>query len=35
MPIEKTIQTKFELFWHSIFLRNEEGIFELYENIHN
>ena len=35
MPVEKTIQSKFELFWHSIFLRDEEGIIELYENINN
>ena len=30
MPIEKTVQNKFELFWHSI-LRGDEGIIELYE----
>ena len=35
MPIEKTVQTKFELFWHSIYLKDEEGIIELYENINN
>ena len=35
MPVEKTIQSKFELFWHSIFLRDEEGIIVLYENINN
>ena len=35
MPVEKTIQNKFELFWHSIYLRDEEGIIELYENTNN
>ena len=35
MPIEKTVQTKLDLFWHSIYLRDEEGIIQLYKNIHN
>ena len=35
IPIEKTVQNKFERFWHSIFLTDEEGIIELYENINN
>ena len=35
IPVEKTVQNKFELFWHSIYLRDEEGIIELYENINN
>ena len=35
MPIEKSVQNKFALFWHSIFLRDKEGIIELYENINN
>ena len=35
LPIEKTVQNKFELFWHSMFLRDEKGIIELYENINN
>ena len=33
MPVEKTLQNKLELFRHSISLRDEEGIIELYENI--
>ena len=32
-PVEKTLQNKLELFRHSISLRDEEGIIELYENI--
>ena len=34
-PVEKTVQSKCELFWHSMFLRDEEGIIELYENIND
>ena len=33
IPVEKTVQSKFELFWHSICLRDEDGIIELYQNI--
>ena len=35
MPVEKTVQNKFELFWHSIYLKDEEGIIELYDNINS
>ena len=35
IPVEKTVQNQFELFWHSIYLRDEEGSIELHENVNS